>query len=141
MDAALAMLGRRPYSRRRLEHRLGEKFDADEIEPVLLRLDELGLLDDRGYAEAVVRQRFSRRHYGVSYIRAKLLSDGIEADVADEVLARLIDDDTERRHAREALEAFLRRSGSSARGDAAARHLSNRGFQAELICDLLRESL
>jgi regulatory protein len=147
MDAALTMLGRRPYSCARLRVRLQERFRPHDVEPVLRRLEKLGLIDDRRYAEDVVRHRLEPRHYGVSYIRGRLLSEGIEAALADDVLERLLDPESERRRAQEALQAYLqRRRGSGRRtptddANAAARHLSNRGFATELIRDLLRESL
>ncbi len=156
MDAALAMLGRRRYSTPRLYQRLLEKYPDQDPDPVLLRLRELGLLDDRSYARDFVADRLRRRGQGPLKIKAALLAEGLGEELIGEAIRSETAEGGEREQARVVLQKYLRRarmrhsvatvgptSGTeaSALRSAAYRHLRSRGFADDTVCDLLRESL
>jgi regulatory protein len=157
-EAALSMLARRSYARRGLLDRLRERFPEQESEAAVARLAELGLLDDRDYAERFVRDRFGRAGYGPHRIRRDLMRKGVGGDDADAALAAMIDASDEREKAIAALERFRKRRSVSAEGDATHdpaqlrgdrraaahaefRHLVGKGFSASLVRDLLDVSL
>lgn len=152
------MLARRSYAQRGLLDRLRERFPEQESEAAVERLAELGLLDDRDYAERFVRDRFGRAGYGPHRIRRDLMRKGVGAEDADAALASLIDASDEREKAVAALERFRSRRPVVAEDDAdrdtaelrearrAAsqaefRHLMAKGFSASLVRDLLDVSL
>jgi len=144
----LSLLARRPWSSAALRQRLVEKFEEAEVEEAINRLLELGLLDDRTYAESFVRDRFERSGYGRYRIRKDLISKGISPEDADAVIADLIGEQRERDGGMAALERFWRRRPPADSGEAgqkwrqaAFRHLVGRGFPSELVRDLLKVSL
>jgi regulatory protein len=151
-EAALAMLGRRTLSGAGLREKLLLKFpeqrrdstrdDAgSEIEQVIARFADLGLLDDVAYAESFVRDRFLRAGYGRRRIAQDLQRKGVAAADIEVAIERVVDEPTERKMAERALERFRARRGhvDDARKvrDAAFRHLIGRGFSVSLVRDLL----
>jgi len=155
MDAALAMLGRRRYCTPRLRVRLLEKCPDQDPEPVLRRLQELGLLDDRAYLDDFVTDRLERRGQGPLKIKAALLAEGLDEGLIEDAIRRKTGAGGERERARAVLQTYLRRtrprSATGVDGEAqedpgalraaAYRHLRSRGFRDDTVCDLLRESL
>ncbi len=142
---ALRYLEPRPRTvqevRRRLE-RAG--FPAEVIDQVVTRLETLGYLDDRAYAQAYVRGRLAGRGYGPRRLRAELRRRGVPPNVVEATLdaalaetdpleiarplARrrwklLCQNEPDRRKRRQKLIAFLQR----------------RGFSSEIAYRLLRE--
>ncbi len=64
---------------------LRKGFEDDEVEEAIVRLTELGYLDDDAYAKAVVRRRSSSR--GQIAIIAELIAKGVSRPAADEAVA------------------------------------------------------
>jgi len=150
------LLARRPYSRSGLRERLLEKYSDIEADAAVARLVEQGLLEDRAYAESFVRERFERRGQGRLRIIDGLRTAGVDAALAEAVVADMIDDRAERERAAAVLAVYRRRRGVGGIGgvagrkttadrahgeEAAFRHLTGRGFAAELVRDLLGVSL
>ena len=141
------MLGRRSQPAAGLREKLRRKFPEvgrDEIEEIIARFAELGLVDDLAYAETFARDRFLRAGYGRRRIAQDLARKGVAtADVAA-AIERVVDDATEREMAGRALERFrARRAQVSDPGkvrEAAFRHLISRGFDVSLVRDLLAVS-
>ena len=147
MAAAMASLARRALTRSEISGRLAAAGFSDEIvHSVLARLEELALVDDRGLAERIARQRFEAGRTGRFRIRNELRRRGVSDEIADDAVSRALPADGELRSARAELERFLhvrdRRGEARERARAAAfRHLVARGFPAELVRDLLGVSL
>jgi len=154
-DAALAMLGRRTMSAAGLREKLRSKFpgrDRDEaedeaggeIERVIVRFCDLGLLDDTAYAETFARDRFLRAGYGRRRIEQDLQRKGVAACDIAVAIERVVDEPTERRMAERALERFRARRAhvedAQKLREAAFRHLIGRGFSVSLVRDLLAVS-
>lgn len=141
------MLSRRSQPAAGLREKLHRKFPEEgreEIEEILARFAELGLLDDRAYAETFVRDRFLRAGYGRRRIAQDLQRKGVTTADAAAAIERVVDDATERRMAGRALERFrARRAHVREPGkvrEAAFRHLISRGFEVSLVRDLLAVS-
>lgn len=90
-DRALDALARRARSRQDLGRWLAQRaFTSAEIEPVLDRLEALGLLDDRAFALGFARSRLGAgRGYGPRRVAAELARKGVSRPLVDEVLAEL----------------------------------------------------
>ena len=101
-DRALSLLTARPLSRKELTDRLLERADAteEEAEAVADELERLGLLNDRTYAETLVRH-YSAKGYGPYRLREELRRRGVPRAYWDEVLEELDDP-------AEAIDALLR---------------------------------
>jgi regulatory protein len=141
------MLGRRSQSARGLREKLLRKFSeksGGEIEDVIARFCELGLLDDMAYAETFARDRFLRAGYGRRRIEQDLERKGVASADIRAVLDRVVDESTERQMAECALERFRARRAHvkdpQKTREASFRHLIGRGFSVALVRDLLAVS-
>ncbi|HIL13163.1 MAG TPA: recombination regulator RecX, partial [Deltaproteobacteria bacterium] len=70
-------------------------------------MEQLGLLDDRAWAEDYVKLRYQRRGWGRERLVAELRSRGIEQELAVSVVGRLVDDEGQEELARRLLKSFL----------------------------------
>ena len=88
LDAGLNLLSRRAHSRVEVRRKLSRRgYGEDEVESTVLRLAELGYLDDRAFAEGHVRRRSSG--LGRLALSAELAARGVERAVADAALGGL----------------------------------------------------
>lgn len=95
LDAALHYLGYRPRSESELKERLKRRgFDGDNVETVLARLKEQGLVDDPAFAQFWKdnRQSFSPRSQWLT--RQELRQKGVAKEVIDRVVADIDDEDS-----------------------------------------------
>jgi len=95
----LNYLSYRPHSRREIELRLKWYLvDHDSprliIDSLLLRLENLGYLNDRAFAEWFVRSRMSHRPRSARHLLSELLTKGLDRELAREVVTKLSDDET-----------------------------------------------
>ncbi|MDT8369536.1 MAG: regulatory protein RecX [Longimicrobiales bacterium] len=157
-DLVLRALTRRAHSRRELKDRLRRKeFPARLIGEVLDELEAVGLVDDRAFAEAYVRDRVRLRPRGRRALVAELARKGVRDD-ADDAIEAVFEDEgvSERALAREVAEGWLRRQphtvlaglaegfGSKARERALRRYLGfmgRRGFGAGLAREVLDDGV
>jgi len=162
---ALDLLARSAKSRATLAQALGRRHEPPDVALALERMEQLGLLDDRAWAENYVKLRYQRRGWGRERLVAELRSRGIEQELALSVVGRLVDDEGQEELARRLLESFLAsrdRSGGVAAdpvgadpvavdpagadpaggdGVAAARYLARRGFDEDLVARLVEPLL
>jgi regulatory protein len=135
------MLARRAQPAAALREKLLRTFPTDEVEPVIARFEELGLLDDGAYAETFVRDRFLRAGYGRERIRRDLLRKGVARAQIDAAIDAVVDAATERSQAEQALQRFRTRRARTddprKLREAAFRHLVGRGFALALVRELL----
>lgn len=86
LDSGLRLLSRRAHSRVELKRKLGRRgYSADETEAALVRLAEIGYLDDRSFAEGLVRRRGAVR--GPLALSAELFARGVDRAEADAAVA------------------------------------------------------
>jgi SOS response regulatory protein OraA/RecX len=129
---ALKLLSRAAHSRRGLARKLAARgYGGAAIRYALVRMTELGYLDDRAYAESWVRNRLSSGKDGGTALYRGLLSRGVARPLAEEVVKEMYPHEDEVGHARR-LTAGLSRS-------AAIRRLAGRGFRARAIAAVIRE--
>lgn len=127
---ALRLLAGRVLTRARLREKLLDRFPQGEVEAALARLEALGYLDDRAFAEAFVA---GRSKYGPRKLRHLLRAQGVPEAVVEEVLSQ--------RGEEEVLQAALRvlrrypRRQDQAK---AVRFLQGRGFPLSVALQAYR---
>lgn len=135
-EKSLELLSRKPLSRWELEKKL-EQWDAGEEErqAICQRMEELGFLNDRVYAQRVV-SHFSARGFGVKKLRDELYRRGVPRELWEEALEGAEDP-------AEAIDAFLAKKLAGREGDRkelqkVSAALARRGYQWSDISAALR---
>lgn len=141
-DRALALLARRAWGRRELARRLERDFDPPVVSAVIERLQGAGLIDDAAFAIDYAKRRAERAGLGSERVRSELLDRGVDGAVVEAAVAGLLGD-SDRERASAVLDRFFAtRSPDDPKAPAAAaRRLLSRGFDEELVRDLLRDLL
>lgn len=94
---ALGLLAVRPRSRQELDRRLtGAGFEREEVADVLVRLEEVGLIDDRAFAQQLAAHHFDNKRSGSRAVASALAAKGVSRSVSDEVLEGAALEDEER---------------------------------------------
>ena len=139
MNRALNVLGYRAWSAREVRERLARAGYAGEtVDGVIVRLEELGYLDDEEFARELARAE--ARKYGPRRIYGNLRRAGIEEEAAREVVEEEFAGRSERDEARE---VARRRYNTGERSEAQARRvygfLTRRGYSAGVCAEVARE--
>ena len=142
-ESALRLLDSRLHSRSELDRKLRERgFPAIARRAILADLERLGLVDDRIFAEAFVRDRLGAgRPVGSQRILLDLRRRGVPEDTARQALDEVAEEkpeDDELARARQAAETkwkSLVRSGREYQKARASlyRFLAGRGFDSQVI--------
>jgi len=103
MGKAGRFLARRPHSRAELGVKL-RSFEPETVESALVRLEELGLIDDAAFAAQWVKERSSTK--GARALEAELAQKGVAPEVISEALGEAGD---ETKRADELASRYLRR--------------------------------
>jgi len=131
---ALRLLNQRLRSTAEVRERLLRRgYDEEQVEGVLSRLTELGLLDDRAFARAWVENRQVFRPRGRPALAAELRKKGLSPEIIAEVLEASPPED-------EAALALARRRAPALRGlerptflRRLHAFLARRGFSPEVV--------
>lgn len=158
-DAALNLVSYRARTRRELDRRLREKgFAPERIAGCLDRLEERGLVDDAAVATAFVRDRLRHRPRGRTRLSSELRAKGVDAEVAEDVIARVFDEEetSDVRLGHEVAAGWVARQSASLltalasgeRGPDHARahrrligYLTRRGFRGEAMQAAVRRAI
>lgn len=137
-DVALGLLARRDHSSGELTRKLAARgFERHEIDAILPRLRELGLVDDRRTARLLL-EREQTGGTGPARIRARLFAKGIAPELIEECLGALTDE-WEKDQAAQAAAAWCSRHRIHGTWkEALTRHLRAKGFGWEAIRAALR---
>ncbi len=138
-EIALKLLHRR-YSRRKLYLKLREKgFSAEICEETVSKMEKLGYIDDKDYAEAFVHDCIFLQKYGPRKIKDGLFRRGISSQHCGEALSRY-DDEIHLENIRTFLLKFTDDDTLSPY-DAAKffRRMESRGFYRKQIEEVLSE--
>lgn len=100
LDKAFLLLAIRMQTEHELWEKLGKKSEKGDIFRVILRLKELGYVDDAKFAKLWVDSRSHSR--GPNLLRTELIKKGIKRPIIDEVLTNY-DKDRQIAAAREAI--------------------------------------
>ncbi|MDR1661632.1 MAG: recombination regulator RecX [Azoarcus sp.] len=136
-ERALRYLARRDHSRSELTRKLASHGSAEEIEAVLDRMEELSLQSDARMAASWVRGHAGR--FGRTRLQSELAHRGVPSELIEEALDNS-EMASELDRARAVWRAKFHAVPLEAREWARqARFLHARGFDAEVVCALLRE--
>jgi regulatory protein len=142
-ERALGLLAVRPRSRRELERRLlAARFEPNEVQDVLARLERVGLVDDEAFARQYAEQRFGARKEGSRGVEQGLRAAGIAPALAA-IAAEGASDDDEDRAAELARSRASRLSGVAPQKAFArlSSLLMRRGYSPEIARSAARKAL
>ena len=140
----LRRLSSAPRTRAELEKDLARRgADPGVAERVLDRFEEVGLIDDRTYAQMWVESRHRTKALARSVLRRELTDRGVDRESVDEALVQ-IDDDSEWRRAREFAHRRVRLRAGEPPAKAMQRlagQLARKGYPAHMCFVVARETL
>lgn len=144
MDAALKFLGYSARSVREVERHLDEKqYGEVEVYDTVERLKELGLLDDRAFAEAFIRSRLATKPVSRRKLYEQLLSHELPRELIEEALGA-VDDLTEQDNALAVAEKYARQMEALPEDERAQRvlqRLLTRGYAYDDAAAAVESSL
>jgi regulatory protein len=142
MRKAGVLLSRRACSRSELRGKLARTSDCpEELERVLDRLEELGLLNDAEYAYNFASKRIQEKGWGPLKAYHALLRRKVPAEIAESSVARIRSETGEHSLLQNYLEQYWRNRGIPGNRADLRRligHLSRRGYREELVVEVLR---
>ena len=93
-EKALYLLEHRSHSKRELTEKIARTAASREAAQAAAdHLEEIGLVDDRAFAETYARELFQRKRYGARRVRQELSRKGVGRDIIDQVLEQYQDMD------------------------------------------------
>ncbi len=129
-QSALSLLSRSAHTRKGLELKLKKRgYGARAVAQTLSRMEELGYLDDRSFAQSWVRSRLDSRREGWKALFKGLILRGVAKTIASEAVSEICTDEVE-------LEKALCLAEGLAPKKAAAK-LTARGFRSRTIARVL----
>jgi regulatory protein len=138
MDRALNLLGFRARSEAEIRDRLKRYgYVGETIEVVVLRLKELGYLDDAEFARTKAREK--ARRYGPRRVSVELRKSGVGEALAREVVEEEFAGRSELGEARSAAARRYNERGSDAEARRVYGFLVRRGYSAEVCAQVARE--
>ena len=138
MGRALNLLGYRARSEAEIRDRLQrDGYVGETIDAVILRLHELGYLDDAEFAREKAREK--ARRYGPRRVSAELKKSGVGETLAREVVEQEFADRSEVGKARSAAARRYNARGSDAEARRVYGFLVRRGYSAEVCAQVARE--
>lgn len=85
-NSAMFSLDLRDHSERELRNKLSRKYDENSVNTAMEKLLDLGLVNDRRYAELLVRELYERKKYGRNRVKNELYRRGIDSEIINEVI-------------------------------------------------------
>jgi regulatory protein len=142
VEYAIGLVAARSWPEKKLREKMLARHEAGHVDAALVRLRELGLVDDVAWAERFARDRFERGAKGRHRIRAELAAKGIDAATIDAALERAIEGEAERERAARLLESLRARlEGMETTPERLKnrlfRRMIARGYPVSLVRDLL----
>jgi regulatory protein len=138
MGRALNLLGYRARSEAEIRDRLQRYgYVRETIDIVVLRLNELGYLDDAEFARLKAREK--ARRYGPRRVSVELRKSGVGETLAREVVEEEFAGRSEVGEARSAAARRYNERGSDAEARRVYGFLVRRGYSAEVCAQVARE--
>jgi len=142
MNAAARILTHRDHSKYELKRKLQQRgFASEVIDAVIQECGRLNYIDDKRTARLYISQ-LKRKRFGKRYIRMALKKKRLYGAAIEDILLENYAKIEERKYAAKLLEkkmkAFNREEDLKKRRDKIYRFLYSRGFNKDIIVDLLR---
>jgi len=140
---AYNLLARSPKSEKEIRTKLKLKKISDiNIARVIDKLTELKVLNDKDFAKIFIESKLRTNPSGKIVIKNKLREKGISKEIIEESLEKYYDDTEEESKAEKELVKFMKKKRSDdeyTKKRKCFQHLFSKGFNYELINDLLRK--
>lgn len=135
LSYALALLGRRMYSKAQLQQKLIRRgYGAEEVNSAILYCEERGYLNDYDFALFWIEDRIRLKPMGRWRLKGELLQKGIQEEIVNQVLDELLPEERELSLAKELmLYKFHRVDPEQADYRKIYGFLFRRGFAKEVI--------
>ena len=101
-EKALTLLEYRRHSKKELTDKIARTMDREDAKKAAEKMAEIGLVNDRDYAERYAKELFERKRFGKNRVKQELKLKGIDSEIIAEVLSLYEDFD-----AKEQIEAIL----------------------------------
>ena len=105
-EKALWLISYRDHSKKELTDKIRRTCDEESAEKAVERMEELGLVNDRVFAERYARKLIFTKHMSKTAAAFELARKGIDRELADEILESI--DVDEREQIREVIEKKYR---------------------------------
>lgn len=105
-EKALWLISYRDHSKKELTDKIRRTCDEESAEKAVERMEELGLVNDRVFAEKYARKLLFTKHMSKTAASYELARKGIDRELADEILDSI--DVDEREQIREVIEKKYR---------------------------------
>ncbi|MDR3069165.1 MAG: recombination regulator RecX [Cellulomonas sp.] len=141
---ALRLLTAAPRSRAQLAEAMGRRGVPDDVAATVLdRFTEVGLVDDDGYAQALVRTRHAERGQTGQVLRAELRRRGLDDATVTAALAQITPEDEEQTARRLVARRLAATAGleTQVRVRRTLAALGRKGYPPGLAHRLVREQL
>lgn len=94
--SGMNLLSRRAHGKKELINKLALKHSREAAESAVQKLEELGLIDDEKFAEALADELLRRKKYAPRRIETELIMKGIDRQIAKDAVNSLDKDDFNR---------------------------------------------
>lgn len=144
LQKAGRLLARRAYSRGELEAKLRSHAEEPKIREVLLRLQELNLLNDEQYAYNFAHCRMRQEGWGPLKVLHALLRREIASPVAESAIERVRRETGDGPLLSEYLDGYFAKRGKPQDRKGLQKlvsRLRRRGFQEAVVYDVLRQKV
>jgi regulatory protein len=143
MNAAVRILTHRDHSKYELKQKLQQRgFASEIIDTVLLECERLNYIDDKRTARIYISQ-LKRKRFGIRHIRMALKKKRLYGAAIEDFLLENYAKIEERKNADKLLQkkmkTFNREEDLKKRRDKIYRFLYSRGFNKDIIADLIRD--
>ena len=143
MNAAVRVLTQRDHSKYELKQKLQQRgFASEVIDRVTLECERLNYIDDkrtaRVYISQLKRKRFGIRHIRMALKKKRLYGADIEA-ILSENYAKIEERENADTLLEKKMKTFNREENLKKRRDKIYRFLYSRGFNKDIIADLIRD--
>ena len=142
MNAAVRILTHRDHSKYELKRKLQQRgFASEVVDAVIQACERLNYIDDKRTARVYISQ-LKRKRFGIRHIRMALKKKRLYDAATEDFLLENYANIEERKNADKLLEkkmkTFSREENLKKRRDKIYRFLYSRGFNKDIIADLLR---
>lgn len=144
-NSAVRLISHRQRSRSELRRALAQRrFDPGHVDAAMERAEQAGLLDDARFAQVWVEGRTAGGRTGPRLVAQELKARGVDPEIVAHAVKPLESRDGQRESALRLLrkwERTHRKGDLDKRRSSAAGYLMRRGFESEIVWDLVREVL
>lgn len=133
IEYALKLLGQRPYSKKRLSEKLYQRgIKAEEVDKVIIRLEQLGFIDDLNFSRNFVESSQKVKLNGRRKIYWQLIKKGIPGNIAEKAISEAYDSKEEEEAVRKLVSKFSKNIPKEKMYERLMRRLISKGYSLEL---------